>query len=160
MKSLFTRGYLAFSLCILMACKNESKDLPQESITVNEKTTTTPEESTNLITENTLRLNNGERWEANTETTNGVKNMMIILNDFVATDNTEAYAELTEGLKQEFAIIFEKCTMKGEAHNQLHNFLIPINNEFDNLSSSNVETCKASFNRLNEHLKSYPIYFK
>lgn len=160
MKPLFTTGCLAFSFFILMACKNENKDLQQKTITTTEKTTTAPEENTEQISEETLRLNNGKRWEANIETTNCVKNMITTMNDFVALDNLEAYTELAEKLKQEFAIIFEKCTMKGEAHNQLHHFLIPINKEFDKLSSSNVETCKASFNRLNDHLKTYSLYFK
>lgn len=160
MKLLFTTGCLVFSFFMLMACKNENKDLQQKTITATEKTTTVPEESTEQITEETLRLNNGKRWEANSETTDGIENMMTAMNNFVTIDKTEAYTDLTEKLKQEFAIIFEKCTMEGEAHNQLHHFLIPINNEFDKLSSSNVETCKASFNRLNEHLKTYSLYFK
>ncbi|MBQ0767700.1 MAG: hypothetical protein KBT58_00300 [Bizionia sp.] len=160
MKSLFTTRYLAISFLIVMACKNETTDLKQKTSKNTQETTTIQGKNGDVIDKNTLQLNNGERWEANIETTDGVKKMITLMDDFVLTEDTAAYAGLAEYLKQEFAVIFEKCTMKGEAHNQLHHFLIPINNEFDKLSSSNVETCKASFNRLNDHLKIYPLYFK
>ena len=107
-----------------------------------------------------IELNDGKRWLANSETTEGIKNMVRIMNTFNEKEDIKAYATLTKSLKSEFSMVFEKCTMKGEAHNQLHNFLIPINDLFEPLASSNLKECQDSYNKLNSHLKVYQTYFK
>ena len=107
-----------------------------------------------------LSLNDGELWKANKETTIGVQNMISLMNDFKDTNNIESYLKLTENLKEEFTMIFQKCTMKGEAHNQLHNFLIPINELFDGLSSKDLTTCKESFIKMNTQLSIYKNFFE
>ena len=107
-----------------------------------------------------VQLNNGELWDANIETTQGVENMIKIMESYTEMESVSAFTELTASLKQEFAQIFEKCTMTGAAHDQLHNFLIPIKEQFPKLSSSNVTECQESFDQLHAHLKSYHQYFK
>ena len=52
--------------------------------------------------ENTLVLNEGLRWEANAETTEGVNNMIALMSDFSDSDNLEAYAPLKASLEAEF----------------------------------------------------------
>ena len=49
--------------------------------------------------------------------------------------------------------------MKGEAHNQLHNYLKPMVILFDGLESSDQETCKKSYDSLENHLLLYQNYF-
>ena len=75
-----------------------------------------------IESEGGLSLDNGKLWLANQETTIGVNNMIELMSTFTEKDSVESYGKLTEQLKSEFTTIFEKCTMKGEAHNQLHNF--------------------------------------
>ena len=60
----------------------------------------------------------------------------------------------------DFTELFEKCTMKGEAHHQLHNYLFPFIDLFDDLASSELNTCKKSFNELKAQLNEYSTYFK
>ena len=107
-----------------------------------------------------LSLDNGNRWNANPETTTGVLNMIALMNSFTDTENVESYSQLTTSLKSEFSMIFKYCTMKGESHNQLHSFLVPIKDLFKGLSSNDLETCKASFDKLNTHLAIYKDYFE
>ncbi len=109
---------------------------------------------------NGIVLDNGKRWIANPETTAGIENMINILNSFNEKENVEAYGKLTEELKSEFTMIFEKCTMTGEAHNQLHHFLVPIKNLLETLPSSDLKQCQESFGNLNKHLAKYNEYFK
>ena len=79
-----------------------------------------------------VSLNDGQLWEANTETTQGIKNMQQLMADFsIDSGNSE---ELIVHLKDEFALIFKKCTMTGEAHEQLHNYLIPLKFKIESLS--------------------------
>ncbi|MDH5368253.1 MAG: hypothetical protein OEW67_14830 [Cyclobacteriaceae bacterium] len=107
-----------------------------------------------------LKLNNEKRWVANTETTDGVNNMIKIMNSFSEKENIEAYNKLSKNLQTEFNLILQKCTMKGEPHNQLHNFLVPMKEWFQGISSSELTSCKESYEELNNHLKKYETYFK
>lgn len=108
-----------------------------------------------------VTLENETLWKANEYTSIGMKNMIKLMQDLAINEaNSKDFDLLTENLKNEFTLIFQKCTMKGEAHNQLHNFLIPINNEFENLGSGDLETAKTSYDRLLKHLKTYSLYFE
>lgn len=108
-----------------------------------------------------VTLENETLWKANEYTSIGMKNMIKLMQDLAINKaNSKDFDLLTENLKNEFTLIFQKCTMKGEAHNQLHNFLIPINNEFENLGSGDLETAKVSYDRLLKHLKTYSLYFE
>ena len=96
----------------------------------------------------------GNRWIANPETTTGIANMSAILQAFdPASGNADT---LKAALEEEFGLIFERCTMEGEAHNQLHNFLIPIHHalrEFDGNAAHDREAMAT-------HLVSYTTYFQ
>lgn len=119
----------------------------------------TTEESHESIDEE-VSLNNGELWLANPETTEGINKMKKRMVSFKDTENQEAYSILKTGLEEDFTELFEKCTMKGEAHHQLHNYLFPLIDLFDNLESSDLTVCKNSFKDLNLHLDTYFSYFK
>lgn len=103
-------------------------------------------------TEQAVLLNNGNRWEANPETTNGINTMVDRIRAFQEQGSTD-YVTLQNELNEEFKTIFQKCTMKGEAHNQLHNYLMPLKKELDKLSADNIES-------VNSYLKTYPMYFQ
>ncbi len=105
-------------------------------------------------------LNDGKKWEANLETTGGIKKMQELMSAFSDKESPEAYASLKGNLQAEFTMIFEKCTMKGESHNQLHNYLKPMLGLFDGLESSDLDTCKKSYNTMNTHLSHYENYFE
>lgn len=137
------------------------------TVSCGDKTTKKQEQPNTLQTEEhqheseaIVTLNNGNLWEANTETTEGVNNMIVLLTNFSEKENIEAYATLKQNLEKEFGTIITKCSMQGEAHNQLHNFLMPMKELFNGLASSNVDTCKESFNELNKHLTSYAKFFE
>ncbi len=119
----------------------------------------TTEESHESIDEE-VSLNNGELWQANPETTEGINKMKKRMVSFKDTENLEAYTVLKKGLEEDFTELFQKCTMKGEAHHQLHNYLFPFIDLFDGLESSDLTVCKNSFKDLNLHLDTYSKYFE
>ena len=57
-----------------------------------------------------------------------------------------------------FKTIFNKCTMKSESHNQLHNFLIPIKGQLEKLKagSKDAEILK----EMQEYLLTFKNYFE
>ena len=98
-----------------------------------------------------VSLNDGKRWKANLETTQGIANMQELVSTF-STDKA-SYNQLHMELVEEFKLIFKRCTMKGEAHDQLHNYLIPLKGMIDNISDDNIR-------EIQDYLATYSTYFK
>ncbi len=107
-----------------------------------------------------LSLDAGKRWKANPETTTGVQNMIKYMESFTPKDEVQAYLKLKEQLQEEMGGIFQACNMTGEAHEQLHAFLVPIFEYFEGLESTDLNTCQNSYKQLKEHLKLYAKFFK
>jgi hypothetical protein len=102
-----------------------------------------------------VSLNDGQLWQANAETTQGIKNMQQLVGDFsIENGNSE---ELIAQLKAEFAMIFKKCTMTGAAHEQLHNYLIPLKTKIDSLSDG---ITAEKIEDYQSYLKDYFNYFQ
>ena len=99
-----------------------------------------------------VQLNDGAKWQANAETTQGIANMVSLVT-IAQQANSPNIAQLQRQLQEEFTMIFQKCSMKGEAHNQLHNFLHPLKGHIDNVSFKNL-------NELAEYLDGYQRYFQ
>jgi hypothetical protein len=106
--------------------------------------------------EKTLQLNNGNNWSANPETTAGIERMLEIINDV----NLE-HATMGRNLNLEMKTIFAECTMKGEAHDQLHLYLIPLVKLFRNLKEeTNPEQATIKQLEIKQYLDTYHTYFK
>ncbi len=102
----------------------------------------------------------GGKWEANPETTKGIKAMQQRVDDFLAEDSKKDYALLKDDLEMEFQTIFQKCTMTGEAHEQLHNYLLPMKHLFEKLESEDKALRDEKLGELQDHLAEYSNYFK
>ena len=107
-----------------------------------------------------VTLNNGERWDANPETTQGVMKMAKMVESFPDDASPVDYHTLKIGLEEEFGTILRKCTMKGEAHDQLHNYLVPLREMFSDLASDDATRSKIAVDKLRYHLRSYGDYFR
>lgn len=144
----------------VISCKNEVKTTKKENPVVSsERKDATQEKDHHGENEETITLNNGEKWQANPETTSGIKNMQEIVNAFSKNTSLEDYQAFKTKLEAEFTTIFQKCTMKGEAHEQLHNYLKPMIPIFDGLVSNQTETRQDNLNKLKKHLTTYSTYF-
>lgn len=156
MKKIIPALILVLAIVLTYSCKNQTKESLDENTTV--KATKATEE--HHAEGESITLDNGNRWIANPETTIGVEKMQQIMDSFTEKENVDAYKKLTENLQVEFKMIFEKCTMTGAAHDQLHNFLIPIKDLLKTLPSSDLKECQESFDQINKHLLIYKTYFK
>ncbi len=110
--------------------------------------------------DNKLELNDGKRWLANSETTSSISNMIVLMDGFEAKEDPKAYKELSKKIQSEFDFIIKSCSMTGKAHDQLHNYIIPLISLIEELGSPNLKTCKAGFNNLKKHLGKYEKYFE
>ncbi len=98
-----------------------------------------------------LTLNDGQRWKMDDHTRAMFKAM---------TERIEAGGDINvvgKGLKSDLDKLIQGCTMTGEAHNQLHAFLIPFIPAVQEFSANaSVE----SLQEVEELLQEYPKYFE
>lgn len=68
---------------------------------------------------------------------------------------------LAEQLQGQYALIFSRCTMTGEAHEALHGFLLPIGDELALLAkAADPESTRRHLERLRELLAAFPRTFE
>ena len=127
--------------------KNKEDKTSKEAITVSPIS----EKQTETIAK--VSLNKGQLWKANPETTAGINALRKII---LESSQEESTSILKEKLNSEFALIFKKCTMEGEAHNQLHNYLLPLKLKINSLDDSNKAEIKKE---IIAYLDEYPLFF-
>ncbi|KAA3622606.1 MAG: hypothetical protein DWQ02_25785 [Bacteroidetes bacterium] len=109
-----------------------------------------------------VKLDNGKKWKANVETTEGINKMMTSVKKAIVSEtaNIDAYRKLGASLQQDFNEIFQKCTMTGEAHDQLHNYLLPMVDMVKTFEQKDLASCEKMLPQMKEHLGSYYAYFE
>lgn len=142
---------ITMTTLLFISCKENKKQQIVEPVQTEEET----HESDGV-----LQLNNGDLWMANAETSEGIQNMRQLMTNFTDTENMEAFPELKSKLEAEFGTIISKCTMTGEAHDQLHNYLLPMKPLFKDLASEDLAIRKSGLEKLTKHLSEYSAYFK
>lgn len=102
-----------------------------------------------------VQLDNGKKWIANAETTDGIQNMLALL-ETQSANPTYDIKVLKEKMLSEFTGIFQKCTMKGESHDQLHNFLLPLKEKLEKLKGGEAKDLE----EIKSYLTTYKNYFE
>lgn len=102
-----------------------------------------------------VTLDNGKKWKANPETLTGINKMIQLTQDGLA--NKMSAATLKGSLETEFQTIFDKCTMTGEAHNQLHHFLIPLKGLLEKINTNAENTIVLT--EMKTYLDTFKNYF-
>jgi hypothetical protein len=109
---------------------------------------------------NDIQLNNGAKWEANIETTEGVE----IMQDLLKTQKIESiedYHQLANKLNNIKNKVVKECTMKDASHDNLHIWLYPLIEKIGALSETetNAEAAKIK-QSISENLNTYSEYFQ
>ena len=137
--------FLTLVASLVVACKNQD-------------TETNPAEHPQHAEE--LMLNNGERWVANAETTEGIKKMTLLVGGLSDASAAEDYQATKAELEKEFETILKKCTMTGKAHEQLHIYLLPMKDMMSKFNSTQPEERKEASEQLDRHLREYETFFQ
>lgn len=144
-----TRAYLLSLTIIFFGCKHSSDTHSGDTM---------QQEEQHLST--SIQLNDGEKWKANDETIEGIKIMQNLIDKFPSNPTPEDYRLLKTNFEDNLKVIFDKCTMTGEAHEQLHNFLLPLINMTEFLGSKDIEICKTTFVEITQHIAGFDTYFE
>ena len=94
------------------------------------------------------------------ETTIGVQNMTEIVSRFDVMSDEKKYLQLFDSLDAEFRYVFKKCSVEGEAHDQLHILLFPLRGMFNDLKSPEEAIRKEAVEKIKNQLVQYPDYFE
>ena len=108
-----------------------------------------------------LKLNNGEKWKANPETTEGIDKMIQLTSSFTSEPTIEDYQNLGLSLEEQKKYILNQCTMDGIAHDNLHKYLMPLIRRINGIKE--VESTDKGIKILNyikKHLAAYKDYFE
>jgi hypothetical protein len=107
-----------------------------------------------------ISLNNGDKWQVNAEMKPHIEKGKKILQEYQSSGGSD-YKALAEKLENQNAELIKSCTMDGESHNQLHNWLLPHMKLISKLKEApNEEDAEQVIDELEESFKTYEKYFE
>lgn len=134
---------------VLSACNNvtdESKETQNDTKLVETKN-------------HVIQLNNGEKWHVNEEMKPHILAGEDALNLFIKSEDTN-FLVLSEQLKNHNSALIKNCSMTGESHNELHNWLVPHMKLIERLSLAKEEEAAAIIiEELTDSFNMFHIYF-
>ncbi|MBD0850134.1 hypothetical protein [Maribacter arenosus] len=159
-----TAVIMAAILSLVISCKETNKENPAEEKTkvetIDYESHSTMFHEPNETWVNEIMLNNGLKWSANTETTDGVREMLILIEDNKTTTTVD-YKNLGVALNNVKNMVVKECTMKGASHDNLHVWLHPLIDKIALLQKvENPEEGSQLTSSIQEHLEAYYDYFE
>ncbi|PRX43828.1 hypothetical protein [Salegentibacter salegens] len=154
---------------LIIGCKdtinknNETSETTEVFQNQKEKITKKSEDQAALYNNtwvNEIEMDNGDKWEANLETNEGVEEMLKLV-ESSNPKSVQDYHSLALKLNEEKNYVVKECTMEGSSHDNLHVFLHPLIEKISALRkvSSKEEGAKIT-GGIKENLESYYDYFK
>ena len=140
-------AFLATVVLLLFSCNTKSKE---------EKTTEIKTEEHQHSESETIQLNNGEKWKVDDNMMIHIRNMEKEVVHFDQEKSTN-YSLLADKLKTNIDILTSNCTMKGQAHDELHKWLVPYIELVDSFSK---EKSANQFTEIQNSFLTFNQYFK
>jgi hypothetical protein len=107
-----------------------------------------------------LFLNNGEKWPANKETTEGIDMMLNHFSELHKPADTASYHVFADSLMADYLYIINYCVDMGPAHEMIHSYLFPIQEMIVPMQVGGLPTCEAQYVKLQDYLARYHEYFE
>jgi uncharacterized protein YukE len=118
------------------------------------------EEHYHQTPESSLKLNDGQKWPADKHTDDSVQVMESTLKKFQAESGLK-YQNLGKELEEQLKKLIAGCTMKGEAHTQLHLFIEQLNSPLKELNEGkDVNVQKEALNKTGKKLEEFHHFFE
>lgn len=109
---------------------------------------------------NEINLDNGNKWDANKETTEGVHKMLSLVQTS-EQKTLEDYQSLAKDLNEAKNYLVKECTMEGPSHDNLHVLLHPLIEKIEALGKvSTVNEGSVVTASIKENLNAYSKYFQ
>jgi hypothetical protein len=131
----------------LISCNTKSKD---------EKITDIKTEAHEHFDSEAIKLNEGKKWKIDDAMMLHIRNMEKDVVNFDKTDDKN-YSLLADNLQANIDLLTSNCTMKGEAHDELHKWLVPYIALVDSFSK---EKSANQFTEIQHSFKTFNQYFQ
>lgn len=146
--ALFTFSTLMFS------CQNEIKDAKVEEVTTQEEHHHHDHES------EAIQMDNGKKWKVNDDMMVHIQNMEKDVNSFESKSGAD-YASLAKKVETNIELLTSSCTMEGQAHEELHKWLLPFIELSNGLTKSKSEQESAEyFQKIKDSMSTFHTYFE
>jgi len=112
------------------------------------------------IDSNAIALNNGEKWKVDDKMLVHIRNMENDINSFENTSNSD-YKELAKKLQSNLDLLTSNCTMQGQAHDELHKWLLPYIDLVNVFSeTTNKQELQAQLKKIQASYLTFNQYFQ
>jgi hypothetical protein len=141
-----------FVLTILLSCTN----------TTNKQVQTIPIVAENNI-ENTLgiQLNGGNKWKVVPEMLIHIRAMERDVTNFKINNELANYKALAQNLQLNIDKLTANCTMEGQAHDELHKWLLPYIDDVAVLATIDTTTkATVKYNQIKNTFEVFNVFFE
>jgi len=104
-------------------------------------------------------LNNGQKWKVDDSMIVHIRNMEKDVNSFEAK-SFDDYVVLAEKIAVNLDLLTSNCTMTGQAHDELHKWLLPFIDLSDEFSASKTEEAAAIYQEIKTSFITFNTYFE
>lgn len=140
---------------LLFSCSDTSSEKSKE-----QTETVTHEEHQHNDENETIELNNGEKWKVDDNMITHIRNMEKDVISFAQVEQKD-YKTLSERLQSNIDLLTSNCTMTGKAHDELHKWLLPYIDLVKELSKAKDETqAQKQFENIQNSFKTFNQYFQ
>ena len=142
-----------FFITMLLSCSNA----------VNDKHSVTEEQHQKHDEYNTLALNNGVKWQADSSTSANVSSLQFVIQTFYDSNNVSLPAYKAIAVELQFGLneMIRECKMKGRDHDALHKWLEPLLQQVKELARvDTVSEAKQILAGIDQQVNRYNQFFK
>lgn len=138
---------LFISLLTFSGCESSTNNTEIES----------KKENTHHHSEEDIQLNNGEKWLVEPSMLLIIRKMENEVNQF----DQQSFSQLGKQLTIDIEELTSNCTMTGQAHDELHKWLLPYIDIVDHLVQTNDQKeAKAVYQQIKQSFHTFNQYFK
>ncbi|WP_338377871.1 hypothetical protein [Flavobacterium sp.] len=141
---------IAISTFFLFSCNDKAKN---EITEVNQTIET---EVHNHSADEAIQLDGDKKWKVDVEMMNHIRNMEKDVASF-DKGTPENYQLLADNLKKNLDLLTSNCTMKGQAHDELHKWLLPYLDLVDDFSKDKSDE---QFTEIQNSFTTFNQYFE
>ena len=139
----------------LFSCGNTSNEKSKE-----QTETVTHEEHQHNAEIQTIELNNGEKWKVDANMITHIRNMKNDVISFAKVEQKD-YKVLSEKLQASIDLLTSNCTMTGQAHDELHKWLLPYMDLVEELSEAEDKIeAEKQFQEIQTSITTFNHYFQ
>lgn len=107
-----------------------------------------------------IELNNGEKWKVDANMITHIRNMENDVISFAKVEQKD-YKVLSEKLQASIDLLTSNCTMTGQAHDELHKWLLPYMDLVEELSEAEDKIeAEKQFQEIQTSITTFNHYFQ